>query len=64
MIVINVSKEKSLDSALKKYKYKVQKSKQTEILREKQEFKKPSVVKRSKKLKAIYREQIRTKKDN
>jgi small subunit ribosomal protein S21 len=62
MIIIDVTKEKSLESALKKYKYKVQKSKQNEILREKQEFIKPSIIKRTKKLKAIYKQQIRTKK--
>lgn len=62
MIIIDVTKEKSLESALKKYKYKVQKSKQNEILREKQEFIKPSIIKRTKKLNAIYKQQIRTKK--
>ena len=32
MIIIDVIKEKNLESALKKYKYKVQKTKQTEKL--------------------------------
>ena len=53
MIIVDVSKEKNLDSALKKYKYKVQKTKQTENLRERQSFIKPSIVKRSEKLKAV-----------
>jgi small subunit ribosomal protein S21 len=56
MIIINVSKEKNLEVALKKYKFKVQKTKQTEQLRERQQFVKPSVVKRSEKLKAIYKQ--------
>jgi small subunit ribosomal protein S21 len=60
MIIINVKKEKNLESALKKYKYKVQKTKQTENLRERQQFVKPSVVKRAKRLKAIYKQEIRT----
>lgn len=60
MIIVNVSKEKNLESALKKYKYKVQKTKQTEKLREKQEYTKPSVEKRGKKLKAIYKQQLFT----
>ena len=64
MIIIDVRKEKNLDSALKKYKYKVQKSKQTEMLKENREFKKPSVVKRSKKLNAIYKEKVRKTFDN
>ena len=54
MIIINVSKEKNLEVALKKYKYKVQRTKQNEKLRERQQYVKPSVVKRSEKLKAIY----------
>ncbi len=60
MIIVNVSKEKNLESALKKYKYKVQKTKQNDKLREKQQYTKPSVAKRSKKLKAIYKQQLFT----
>jgi small subunit ribosomal protein S21 len=58
MLIVNVTKEKNLESALKKYKYKVQKTKQTENLRNRQKFVKPSVVKRSQKLKAIYKQEI------
>jgi small subunit ribosomal protein S21 len=58
MIIIDVIKEKNLESALKKYKYKVQKTKQTEKLRERQSFTKPSVDRRSQKLKAIYEQQL------
>ena len=64
MIIINVNKEKNLDSALKKYKYKVQKTKQTENLRERQSFIKPSIVKRSEKLKAVYKQQLMNNNDN
>jgi small subunit ribosomal protein S21 len=60
MIIVNVNKEKNLESALKKYKYKVQKTKQNDKLREKQQYTKPSVAKRSKKLKAIYKQQLFT----
>lgn len=63
MIIVNVKKEKNLESALKKYKYKVQKTKQTERLREKKEYTKPSVVRRSKKLKAVYKQQMFTEQD-
>jgi small subunit ribosomal protein S21 len=56
MIIINVLKEKNLEVALKKYKFKVLKTKQTEQLRERQQFVKPSVVKRSEKLKAVYKQ--------
>jgi len=64
MLIVNVSKEKNLESALKKYKYKVQKTKQTEKLREKQEYTKPSVAKRSKKLKAVYKQQLFEEQEN
>jgi len=64
MIIVNVTKEKNLESALKKYKYKVQKTKQTEKLRERQSFTKKSVVKRSQKLKAVYKQQLRDNEDN
>jgi small subunit ribosomal protein S21 len=60
MIVIDVKKEKNLESALRKFKYKVIKTKQNEQIRERQEFVKPSVSKRSKKLKAIYRQEIKS----
>jgi len=63
MIIVNVNKEKNLESALKKYKYKVQKTKQIEKLRKKQEYVKPSVEKRDKKLKAIYKQQLFTDKE-
>jgi small subunit ribosomal protein S21 len=56
MIIINVLKEKNLEVALKKYKFKVLKTKQTEQLRERQQFVKPSVVKRAEKLKAVYKQ--------
>lgn len=56
MLVINVLKEKNLEVALKKYKFKVQKTKQVEKLRKKQQYAKPSVIKRSEKLKAVYKQ--------
>lgn len=63
MIIIDVTKEKNLEVALKKYKYKVQKTKQNEKLRARQEFVKPSVQKRSKKLKAVYKQQLNKNED-
>ena len=53
MIIIDVTKEKSLESALRTYKHKVQKVKQVQELRDRQVFVKPSVKKRTEKLKAI-----------
>lgn len=63
MIIIDVTKEKSIDSALKIYKSKVQKSKQIQMLRERQNFEKPSVKKREKVLKAIYIQKLKNSLD-
>jgi small subunit ribosomal protein S21 len=63
MIKINVNKEKGLESALKKYKFRVQKSKQTEQLRNREEFVKPSVARRDEILKATYKQKIKSKED-
>ena len=54
MIIIDLKKEKNLESALRTYKYKVQRLKQVQNLRERQEFVKPSVKKRNSVLKAIF----------
>jgi len=59
MIIINVSKEKNIESALRTYKQKVQKTKQIQKLRERQEFVKPSVRRRKEVLKAVYVQQIK-----
>ena len=59
MIIINLNNEKSIESALRTYKQKVQKTKQIQKLREKQQFVKPSVMKRTERLKAIYVQQIK-----
>jgi small subunit ribosomal protein S21 len=57
MIIVDLSKEKSIESALRTYKSKVLKVKQTQKLRERQEFTKPSVIKREQKMNAIYVQQ-------
>ena len=59
MIIIDLSKEKNLETALRSYKNKVQKTKQIQNLRERKEFVKPSVVRRKEVLNAIYVEQIK-----
>lgn len=57
MLIIEVTK--NIETALKVYKSKVQKTKQIQKLRERQEFVKPSVKKRSEVLKAIYIQKIK-----
>jgi small subunit ribosomal protein S21 len=63
MIIVDVTKERNLEIALKKYKNKVHRTKQTEQLRKRQEFVKPSVLKRQEKLNAIYKERLNNPKD-
>lgn len=58
MIVIEVQKGEGIEKALKRYKYKVIKTKQIDMLRERQEFVKKSVTKRMKKQKAKYKQYI------
>lgn len=59
MIIIDLNNEKNIESALRTYKQKVQKTKQIQKLRERQQFVKPSIKKRSERLKAIYVQQIK-----
>jgi len=54
MIIIDLSKEKNLESALKKLKNKFDKQGTKKELLQRKEFIKPSVLKRAKKLKARY----------
>ena len=59
MIIVDLSKEKSIETALRTYKSKVQKVKQVQELRDRQVFVKPSVKKRTQRLKAVYVQQKR-----
>jgi small subunit ribosomal protein S21 len=59
MIIIDLSKERNIESALRTYKQKVQKTKQIQKLRSRQEFVKPSVTRRKQMLKAKYVEQLK-----
>jgi small subunit ribosomal protein S21 len=59
MIIVDLSNEKSIETALRTYKHKVQKVKQVQELRDRQVFVKPSVKKRTQKLKAVYVQQKR-----
>lgn len=59
MIIVDVNKERGIESALKVYKSKVLKSKQLQILKDRQTYIKPSVTKREKIQKAIYSQKIK-----
>ncbi len=56
MIIVKVKNENSLEQALKQYKFKVYKTKQIQILQERQEYKKPSVKRRAQVQKAKYKQ--------
>jgi small subunit ribosomal protein S21 len=56
MIIVTVRNEKSLEQAIKQYKFKVYKTKQIQKLQERQEYKKPSVKRRAQIKKAQYRQ--------
>lgn len=47
MIVVPVKNEKSIEQALKAYKFKIYKTKQIQKLQERKEYKKPSVKQRA-----------------
>jgi len=56
MIIIKLSKEKSLDSALKKFKYKFEKRGLKKDLLDRREYTKPSVARRDMMVKARYKQ--------
>lgn len=58
MIIIPVKEGESIDKALKKYKRKFEKTGAVKELRERQKFTKPSVKRRTRKLKAIFIQKI------
>lgn len=58
MIKIILEKGESLEKALKRYKYKVIKTKEIEELRARQEYVKKTTLKREQMKKAKYKQQI------
>ncbi|MDZ4683234.1 MAG: 30S ribosomal protein S21 [Saprospiraceae bacterium] len=64
MLIIEIKDGEPIDKALKRYKRKFQNSGVMRELRTRKEFTKPSVQKRHKKLKAVYREKIRLEEEN
>ena len=59
MIVIKVGKNENIEKALKRYKYKVFKTKQLDDLRERQQYVKKSEKRRKQKQKAEYIQKIK-----
>ena len=58
MIIIPVKEGENIDRALKKFKRKFEKTGVVKELRNRQQYKKPSVGRREDKLRAIYRQKM------
>ncbi len=58
MLIIDSKDCENIDKALKKYKKKFEKARILTQLRGRQAFTKPSIKRRTQKLKAVYRQQI------
>ena len=63
MIVVPVKEGENIEKALKKFKRKFEKTGIVEELRRRQQFDKPSVVKRLKKERAVYVQQLQQVED-
>ena len=60
MLIIPVKEGENIDRALKRFKRKFDRTKTMKTLRERKHYTKPSVSKRSQKIKAKYIQRLRT----
>ncbi|MCB0553037.1 MAG: 30S ribosomal protein S21 [Phaeodactylibacter sp.] len=63
MLIIEIKDGESIDRALKRYKRKFQNAGIIKEVRKRREFAKPSVHRRNEILKAVYKEQLRSKEE-
>ena len=63
MIIVPLKEGENIEKALKKFKRKYEKTGVVKEIRRRQEFSKPSVVKREQKLHAIYVQQMHRSED-
>lgn len=61
MLIVQIKNNDSIEKALKTLKSKVIKTKQNQILFERKQFVKKSLIKRIQKLKAIYKQKLNQK---
>ena len=59
MIIVPVKEGENIERALKKFKRKYERTGIVKELRSRQQFNKPSVIKRKKMMKAVYVQQLR-----
>lgn len=60
MLIIPVKEGENIERAIKKYKKKFEKTKVMRELRDRKEFTKPSVLKRQEKIRASYKQRMRS----
>ncbi len=60
MIIVPVKEGENIERALKKFKRKYERTGIVKELRSRQQFNKPSVIKRKKMMKAVYVQHLRT----
>jgi small subunit ribosomal protein S21 len=58
MIIVNVKENESIDKALKRFKKKFEKTGVLKELRSRTYFEKPSITRRSEKIKAAYKQNM------
>ncbi|MGB0838412.1 MAG: 30S ribosomal protein S21 [Flavobacteriaceae bacterium] len=63
MLIIPIKEGENIDRALKRFKRKFDRTKTMKQLRSRQQFNKPSVVKRAQKIKATYVQGLRTQEE-
>lgn len=63
MLIIPIKEGENIDRALKRFKRKFDRTKTMKQLRGRQQYNKPSVVKRAQKIKATYVQQLRTREE-
>lgn len=64
MIIIKKNEKDSIDRMLKRFKYKLKRTKLIRQIRDGREFEKPSMKKRKEKLKAIHIQKLRDNERN
>ncbi|MDA3866452.1 MAG: 30S ribosomal protein S21 [Salinivirgaceae bacterium] len=64
MIIIPIKEGENIDRALKKFKRKFEKTGVVKELRKRQQFDKPSRLKREQKIKAIYKQKMQNEEQN
>lgn len=60
MLIIPVKEGENIERAIKKYKKKFEKTKVMRQLRDRKDFTKPSVTKRQQKIRAAYKQRLRS----